>query len=748
MSNPSWRVYLDNYDLLEKVEATEMTNKVGTLAPGVLCLRQEYEKWDIPRNVKKSVSRASRCELQGATVDGTAGVAYPREAKLNKYFLLVLSLAQLPYARQKQWQVACGGLVYFSMFRRPLLECLNHVWKHIQDYERLGRHVLPTPPECRLEMLRFLGLLPLARLDFRLDMHPQVSCSDASTTGGGICANVGTTPIGSMVAHGGLRGQWPEQGAEAGILAVGLFDGIGALRVALELLGIPVIGYVSVESQDAARKVVESHFPGVLHYDDVRTIDAEAVKHWSTLYTQVSMVIIGAGPPCQGVSGLNSDRKGALRDQRSCLFKEVPRIRDEVKKHFAWCPVFVLMESVASMDKKDRDIMSAGIGTKPIMCDAGSFTWCHRPRLYWCDWELRETKSQFVQPSDGDSPPTLILTGYQDIAEVTRSGWLKVAPDKPFPTFTTSRPRTSPGRKPAGLAQCSSSELRMWEDDSYRFPPYQYRREHCLVNKNNVLRLPDVAEREMMLGFPVNYTSGCLAKQLRGHASYNDCRLTLLGNTWSVPVIAALLNQLFATMGMMSLWECQDILDELSPGHGRLVQGRLFRLPLNTTNSKTPDESRSLAFKLGNLISIKGEDIMLTTPTTQMVRFHRLRATVPARCWRWRVVAGWRWTKSGDHINCLELRAILTTMKWRLEHAHHRQTRFIHLTDSLVCLHALTRGRTSSRKLRRTMSRINALSLAANVQPLWGYVNTHQNPADKPSRWGRRVRTKFRNAKA
>lgn len=110
---------------------------------------------------------------------------------------------------------------------------------------------------------------------------------------------------------------------------------------------------------------------------------------------------------------------------------------------------------------------------------------------------------------------------------------------------------------------------------------------------------------------------------------------------------------------------------------------------------------------------------------------------------------GGRWlTKPGDHINSLELRAILTSMRWRLEHALHHQTKFIHLTDSLVCLHALTRGRTSSRKLRRSMARIGALPLAANVQPLWGYVRTSQNSADKPSRWGRRVRTKFRYAKA
>lgn len=35
-SNPAWRVYLDNYDLLEKAEATEMVEVQGSVAPGIL----------------------------------------------------------------------------------------------------------------------------------------------------------------------------------------------------------------------------------------------------------------------------------------------------------------------------------------------------------------------------------------------------------------------------------------------------------------------------------------------------------------------------------------------------------------------------------------------------------------------------------------------------------------------------------------------------------------------------------------
>ena len=94
----------------------------------------------------------------------------------------------------------------------------------------------------------------------------------------------------------------------------------------------------------------------------------------------------------------------------------------------------------------------------------------------------------------------------------------------------------------------------------------------------------------------------------------------------------------------------------------------------------------------------------------------RLRATVPAKLWRWSVVTGWKWTLGREHINSVELHAILTALRWRAEHKHHLNTRVIHMTDSLVCLHSLTRGRSSSRKLRRTMSRIHALILASNLR--------------------------------
>ena len=170
-----------------------------------------------------------------------------------------------------------------------------------------------------------------------------------------------------------------------------------------------------------------------------------------------------------------------------------------------------------------------------------------------------------------------------------------------------------------------------------------------------------------------------------------------------------------------------------------------MRLPLRKLDMGS-GSGYDLAFKLGNLISLKGEDILLSTPSAQLVRFHRLRASVPARLWKWKVVSGWRWSRGKEHINSLELRAILNTVRWRIEQKGHCGVRMLHLTDSLVRLHALTRGRTSSRKLRSSMARISSLLLCSSSQMLRGYVHTDSNPADKPSRWGSRVKQRLKHA--
>eukprot|EP00435_Cladocopium_sp_Y103_P021735 s916_g5.t1 len=318
----AWRVYLDNYDLLEKFPLELLDDVRGTLAPEVEGLRESYASVGMPRHTGKSVTRQTLAEVQGAQVDGIRGVAYPKGSKLVKYVVMVLMFCQLETCSQRQAQVICGGLVYFSTFRRQLLGSLNLCWSFIESFNTRGRHKLPIPPLVKLEILRCVCLVPLCRMDFRLPMEDAVTCSDASTTGRGMCCSTGLSPAGQLVAAGTLRPDGNKQDGRPKVPSVGLFDGVGCLRVALDLVGANVAGHISVEKQVEGHRV--------------------------------------------GVSGLNADRRGALNDERSNLFVHVVRIRRLFQQFFPWCAIHVLMESVASMDQSDKDIMSDSFGDTPL----------------------------------------------------------------------------------------------------------------------------------------------------------------------------------------------------------------------------------------------------------------------------------------------------------------------------------------------------------------------------------------------
>ena len=168
-------------------------------------------------------------------------------------------------------------------------------------------------------------------------------------------------------------------------------------------------GHISVEIQPEASRVLESRFPGTLFVE----IDAEMVKQWSCQFTQIGLVILGAGPPCQGVSGLNCDRKGALRDHRSNLYVQVKRIKELVMKAFPWAQVHCLMESIQPMDGSDRELMSEDFGGLPSPIDA-LISLARRPRLYWISWELESGEGAKVfqpQGSRWDALDTVELQG-------------------------------------------------------------------------------------------------------------------------------------------------------------------------------------------------------------------------------------------------------------------------------------------------------------------------------------------------
>ncbi|CAL1132390.1 unnamed protein product, partial [Cladocopium goreaui] len=119
-----------------------------------------------------------------------------------------------------------------------------------------------------------------------------------------------------------------------------------------------------------------------------------------------------------------------------------------------------------------------------------------------------------------------------------------------------------------------------WEEDKFRFPPYQYQTCHQ-VGREDVHRLVNAEEREVILRFPRHYTVNCLPKSKQGSTEHQDLRLTLLGNSWNVTVITWLLSQLGAWLGVSPQLTVQHCIERTSPGANTDFATFLTRQPMN-----------------------------------------------------------------------------------------------------------------------------------------------------------------------
>ena len=105
----------------------------------------------------------------------------------------------------------------------------------------------------------------------------------------------------------------------------------------------------------------------------------------------------------------------------------------------------------------------------------------------------------------------------------------------------------------------------------------------------------------------------------------------------------------------------------------------------------------------------------------------------PALRWRWQTVTSYPW-KQEAHINELELNALVVMSKHRGRSVEKSHTRWLHVLDSMVSRGAVAKGRSSSRRLNRALKKHAAAMLSQNGYcfPLW--TVSQWNFSDKASR--------------
>lgn len=255
-----------------------------------------------------------------------------------------------------------------------------------------------------------------------------------------------------------------------------LFDGISCARVAFERVGIPVT-YYSCEIDKNAIRVSNKNYPDIVRLGDVRRVAGFPVD-----------LLIG-GSPCNDLSIGKQERKG-LEGEKSSLFWEFVRILKECK------PKWFVLENVASMSSKDRDIITAELGVLPVMIDASLVSAQCRKRLFWSNIQFEMPVDRGITISD--------VIGEEGIGCSIR------------------------GRK-VGDSYVNKIEFR--KDSKVSALTSSMHSKLALVSVKYGIRNLTPVECERLQGLPDEYTSGIA----------NSQRYKVLGNAFNVDVVGCIL---------------------------------------------------------------------------------------------------------------------------------------------------------------------------------------------------------------
>lgn len=269
-----------------------------------------------------------------------------------------------------------------------------------------------------------------------------------------------------------------------------LFDGMSCGQLALDTLGIKVNNYFASEIDTHAMQIAKKNYPNTKHIGsvlDVRGSDLPRID-----------LLIG-GSPCQSFSNAGD---GSGMEGKSKLFWEFVRVLKETN------PTYFLLENV-KMKKEWEKIITDTLGVEPIAINSRLLTAQNRPRLYWTNIP------NVVQPIDRGIVLKDIL-----VDKVDEKFYLSDKAIDYMSRLRNGKPRWEYHTNPLdGKSACLTANM-------YKGVPYG-------VIKELKRRLTPV-ECERLQSVPDNYTEGVS----------NTQRFKMLGNGWTIDVIAHILNEI------------------------------------------------------------------------------------------------------------------------------------------------------------------------------------------------------------
>lgn len=631
---------------------------------------------------------------------------------------------------KKEAQIILGRWIFILQFRRAAMSCLSRAWETVEK---------PWPSALDRELLNgelatLLCLGPLLQTDLTSQYDGQVTCSDASGSGGAAAMACDLTWSGRS-----LLGRLSDRRLQAlpiRVLVVSLFNGIGGAFRLYDVLGLQPQGRISVDISRCGNRVTRTTWPGVIELHDICSLNREDIKEWSNTFPSITELHLYAGFPCIHLSSVRAYRQN-LDGEGSNLFWKMLQILGWIQEIFStYCKVKFCVENVASMDEEARRSISDHLEVAPVKLDPGDCLPISRPRLAWCSEVLHQMEGLELW-EERDYTRAYVKAGSVATEQWIRPGWEWRAPKGTlFPTFMKSIRRARPPPKPAGLDRCDAATRWRWTQDEFRFPPYQYKEQFLVSSPGQEGRVLDASEREILLGFGPQHTESCMSASdmKKNYKEYEDSRRSLCGDSFSILSFAIMASCMCAELAPRMRPELVVRRLGLAPGSSvhPSIQVPMTRWLSYGGNVELPHSSEELVRHLGLTVNHTGADVRIVSGELLGNKTPN-HASIRAWWWQWKHLFKVKW-KEHSHINYLEMKMILNTLLWKCRDPSKTNRRWLHVEDSMVCLYVLTKGRTSSHLLQPLVKRIGVVQLAMGSVLLHAHVGSAENPTDAASR--------------
>ncbi|CAE7300353.1 unnamed protein product [Symbiodinium sp. CCMP2592] len=673
-------LYLDNYDEIRHLKKELAEEQAGAPSANHVKFIDACNSLGLPRNEAKQLCGSLTGALQGGEILGESRVlrhSYDKTVELIGLGMGLLVNGTMPEHCLRHWT---GKAAFAAAFRRPMYSVLQEVYG-VLDSSKAGAHLaLPLPVVD--EVLVFTGLLALAETDLSSEISGEISCTDASPTGGGCSVATAfksaTLILPDPVVDENLCGCCQREMQEPAWRTYPCSRRCGLRMCSLACsrahadsctrkwwhtpaFGERFSGRAFPFTKAVALKGISTQPP--LDYDvpgdtwDYRTEDGKARldeqeadgdllwSHWSP--TRITF-LTDRTTGYWDWQGHWVDGATQLRDRRH------PEGLPRLKQHLG----VSVRQANALAKRAARGLTEAN--------RRGRFASLEHP-YYSYLWDLPEVKALQGEGWYHSVFSTCCHGG-------SRETWLCVLHNSPSLHAVLHRPEC-PGH--------DNLELPREDEDEDEFSEYPWAL--CLVMAEGVYDELNSRYSEPFGSLPLNLDR-LLEHQLRGATKglQQDAAVQ-----WAVS-------------------QCASFLEKMEAGEEKEHFKWLLRHAYHTGCDVR--------------LTDRGDDIMGHRP-----------GPYPAFRWLWRDVLSYRW-REPQHINVLEMTAFLTELRRRARSTNELGKRFFCILDSLVSFYVLGKGRSSSKRLNRVSRRIASLSLASGLIPMTLWTISKWNYSDGASR--------------